>query len=85
MPLAGNPDLTLRRKIAIGSSRAMSGLRHFSGPRRGLRALMHHTISSLAQGDKLGLLSLTSSYFEKQVNHLATCYRDQIYASYWGV
>lgn len=72
--------MTLRRKIAIGISRAVSGLRHFSGPRRGLRVLMYHAIGSPALGDELGLFSLTPSYFETQVDHLATYYRDRIYA-----
>lgn len=57
----------------------MSGLRYFSGARCGLRVLMYHAIGSPALGDKLRLFSLAPLLFESQLNHLATCYREQIH------
>lgn len=64
----------------MGISQTVSGLRYFSNARPGLRVLMYHAIGGPALGDELGLFSLTPPLFKSQIDHLATCYGEQICA-----
>lgn len=65
---------TLNRIISRTISETVAIARIAAPPRRGLRVLMYHAVGSPADGDKLGIYTISAEALEKQISALASLF-----------